>query len=130
MMEVFFKKVAEVSPRFQTPMFAILLQSGWAVILILFWGTFNRLISYVVFTDWIFFGLTGAAVFVLRKRKPDLPRPYKTIGYPFTPLLFVAVSFWFVINTLIEQPLQACAGLAFLALGVPIYYYWKRKYKR
>ena len=126
---VFFKKVAEVHPRFQTPMFAILLQSGWAVVLILFWGTFNKLISYVVFTDWIFFGLTGAAVFILRRRRPDAHRPYKTIGYPFTPLLFVAISLWFVVNTLVDQPVQAWAGLGFLALGVPVYYYWKLKYQ-
>lgn len=124
---LFFKKVAEVHPRFQTPALAIILQTCWAIALILFWGTFNEVISYVVFTDWIFFGLTGAAVFVLRKRRPDIDRPYRTFGYPLTPLLFVGISCWFVVNTLIDQPAQAFAGLGFLALGVPVYYYWKNK---
>lgn len=127
---LFFRKVAELHPRFQTPMFAILLQSAWALILILFWGTFNELISYVVFTDWIFFGLTAGCVFVLRKRQPHATRPYRTIGYPFTPLVFIATTIWFVGNTLIEKPVQAWAGLAMLSLGVPVYYYWKKKYQK
>jgi APA family basic amino acid/polyamine antiporter len=124
---LFFQRVAQLHPRFGTPVFAIVLQSSWALILVLFWGTFNELISYVVFTDWVFFGLTGAAVLVLRKRRPDMDRPYRTLGYPFTPMLFVGVSFWFVISTLIEKPLQAWIGVAFLGMGVPVYYYWRRK---
>jgi len=126
---VFFKKVAEVHPRYRTPAAAILIQSSWAVVLILFWGTFDRLISYVVFTDWIFFGLTAASVFVFRKRRPNADRPYKTLGYPFTPLLFLVIALWFIINTLIEKPEQAWAGLGFLALGVPVYLYWKNARK-
>ncbi len=125
---LFFRSVAGVHPRFRTPAGAILLQSAWAVVLILFWQTFDRLISYVVFTDWIFFGLTGAAVMVLRRRLPAAPRPYRTLGYPLTPLLFVGVSLWFVVNTLITSPAQAWAGLAFLAAGVPVYFIWKRRH--
>jgi APA family basic amino acid/polyamine antiporter len=124
---IFFKKVSEIHPRFQTPVFAILLQSSWALILILFWGTFSELISYVVFTDWIFFGLTALAVIVLRRTRPEATRPYKTFGYPITPLVFVGTSVWFVINTLIDKPVQAWAGLAFLSIGVPVYFWWKRK---
>jgi len=127
---LFFSRVAEVHPRYRTPMFAILFQSIWASVLILFWGTFENLISYVVFTDWIFFGLAAAAVFVLRRKFPGAERPYRTLGYPVTPLFFVCVSTWFVANTLIERPAQAWAGLLFLALGVPVYYYWKRKASR
>jgi APA family basic amino acid/polyamine antiporter len=124
---LFFRKVAELHPRYHTPAFAILLQSAWAAILILFWGTFSDVISYVVFTDWIFFGMAGAAVFVLRKKDPHRQRPYKTWGYPITPLIFVSVSLWFVVNTLIERPLQAWAGLVLLGLGIPVYHYWRRK---
>lgn len=127
---LFFRLVAEIHPRFRTPIYAILIQSGWAFVLILFWGTFNEVISYVVFTDWVFFGLTGAAVFVLRKRKPDAKRPYRTWGYPFTPALFVGIAGWFVFNTLLDKPMQAWAGLLFLALGVPVYFYWRRREKR
>jgi APA family basic amino acid/polyamine antiporter len=124
---VFFRKVAEIHPRYRTPVYAIALQSGWAICLILFWGTFENLISYVVFTDWIFFGLAASSVFVLRKRNPDAPRPYRTLGYPYTPLFFVCLSGWFVVNTLLEKPAQAWAGLLFLGLGLPVYFSWKRK---
>ena len=124
---VFFKRVSEVHPRYRTPANAIFLQSGWAIVLILFWGTFENLISYVVFTDWIFFGLTAASVFVLRRRHPGSYRPYRTWGYPLTPLFFIALALWFVANTLIQKPGQAWAGIILLALGVPVYYYWNRR---
>jgi len=124
---VFFTKVAEVHPQFHTPAVAIIIQSVWVVVLILFWGTFDKLISYVVFTDWIFFGLTAASIFVFRKKKPNAGRPYKTFGYPFTPIFFIAIAAWFVFKTLFEKPEQAIAGLAFLALGVPVYYFWRSK---
>lgn len=121
---VFFQQIAVIHPRFNTPANAILLQSAWAIILILFWGTFENLISYVVFTDWIFFGLAAACVFILRRKLPDAPRPYRTLGYPITPLCFVLMAAWFVVDTLVEKPEQAWAGIIFLALGVPVYYYW------
>jgi APA family basic amino acid/polyamine antiporter len=124
---VFFRRVAEIHPRFGTPAFAIVFQSLWAAVLVLFWGTFENLISYVVFTDWIFFALAGASVIVLRRRMPDAPRPYRVPGYPWVPLFFVATSAWFVATTLVAKPAQAWAGLAFLGLGVPIYYFWKRR---
>ena len=124
---LFFKSVAAVHPRFHTPAWAIILQTVWGIVLILFWGTFEELISYVVFSDWIFFGLAGAGVFVLRRKRPHAHRPYRTLGYPLTPLLFVSFAAWFVLMTLIEKPAQAAAGLLFLALGVPVYFYWKRK---
>lgn len=124
---VFFKKVAEVHPRFGTPVFAIVLQSLWAIVLILFWGTFESLISYVVFTDWIFFALAAFSVFLFRRRKPEAERPYRTLGYPITPLFFVVISSLFVIYTLFEKPAEALAGLAFLILGVPVYHLWRKR---
>ncbi len=122
---VFFRSVAAVHPRFRTPARAILLQSGWAIVLILLWGTFESLISYVVFTDWIFFGLTAFSVFLFRHRRPDAVRPYATLGYPVTPAIFVAVAAWFVLNTLLQRPAESGVGLGFLALGVPVYYFWR-----
>ena len=127
---VFFRKVAEIHPRFHTPAFAIVFQSLWAVVLILFWGTFENLISYVVFTDYIFFALAGASVIVFRHTMPDAPRPCRVPGYPWVPLFFVGTSVWFVAMTLISKPAQAWAGLLFLGLGVPVYYAWKRGAKR
>jgi len=127
--KVFFKKVAEVHPKYQTPAYAIIYQSAWAVLLILFWGTFENLISYVVFTDAIFFALTAIAVIVLRKKLPNANRPYKTFGYPLTPVIFIALEIWFVVTIISEKPLQSLAGLGFLLLGIPAYYLWKRKAK-
>jgi APA family basic amino acid/polyamine antiporter len=124
---LFFRRVADIHPRYRTPAFAIMAQSLWAAVLVLFWGTFESLISYVVFTDWIFFALGAAAVFVLRVKQPDAERPYRVPGYPITPLFFVGVSAWFVLMTLFTKPLQALAGLVFLALGVPVYFYWRQK---
>ena len=126
---IFIKKVSEVHPRFQTPHYAIIFQSTWAIMLVLFWGTFENLISYVVFTDWIFFALTAATIFIFRRKLPDAKREYKTLGYPVTPLFFIAVAAWFVISTLIEKPEQAIAGIIMLGLGIPVFYYWKKKNK-
>lgn len=124
---VFFKRVAEIHPKYHTPMFSIIFQTVWAIVLILFWGTFESLISYVVFTDWIFFALAAASIFIFRKKRPDAERPYRTIGYPLTPLFFTVISTLFVVYTLFEKPAEAGAGILFLALGVPVYYYWRRK---
>ncbi len=124
---IFFKQVSLIHPKYNTPYYAIIFQSAWAVILILFWGTFENLISYVVFTDWIFFALTAATIFIFRRKMPDVKRDYKAFGYPFTPLFFIAIAVWFVINTLIEKPEQAIAGIIMLGLGVPVYLYWKKR---
>ena len=124
---VFFPGIARLHPRFGTPHRAIVIQSVWAILLVCYWGTFENLISYVVFTDWIFFGFAAATLFLFRKRRPDAARPYRTLGYPITPLIFIAFSGWFVVNTLFERPAQAWAGLLFLALGIPVYLFWKKR---
>jgi APA family basic amino acid/polyamine antiporter len=126
---VFFKKVAEVHPKYRTPVLAIALQSCWAIVLLLFWGTFESLISYVVFTDWIFFALTAFSIFLFRRRLPNAERPYRTLGYPFTPIFFVVISSMFVVYTFFEKPAEAIVGLGFLALGVPVYHFWKMRLK-
>lgn len=124
---LFFKKLAWVHPRFRTPVNAIVVQSIWAMILLLFWGTFEDLITYVVFTDWVFFGLTAASIFVFRVRKKDLHRPYKTLGYPVVPLIFVSITFLFVINTLLTKPVHAYAGLIFILIAFPVFYFFKKR---
>ena len=124
---LFFKKLAYVHPRFRTPVNAILVQSAWAVVLLLFWGTFEDLITYVVFTDWVFFGLTAMGIFIFRRTRKDLPRPYRTIGYPVTPLIFVAITFLFVVNALIAKPLHAWAGLILIVVALPIYAGFRRR---
>ncbi len=123
---VFFPKLAQIHPRFRVPTYAILLQTVWAVFLILS-GTFYQLITYVAFTDWIFFALAGASVFIFRRQGRSQTVGFKTPGYPFTPVFFVAISTWFVFNTLVSSPVQALAGLGLLAMGIPVYVFWKRR---
>ncbi|MCI0513177.1 amino acid permease [candidate division KSB1 bacterium] len=124
---LFFKKVAALHPRFQTPFWAIGFQSLWAMLLILFWGTFENLIAYVVFSDAIFFALAAGVVFILRVREPGREQSYRTPGYPITPLIFIGLEVWFVVTIFLQQPLQSGAGLAFVALGIPVYYFWKKR---
>lgn len=124
---IFFKKLAWVHPRFRTPVNAIITQSVWAIILLLFWGTFEDVITYVVFIDWIFFALTAFSVYLFRTTRKDIARPYKTLGYPITPAVFIVISTFFVVNTLIEKPKHAWAGLIFMAIGVIFFIYFKKK---
>jgi basic amino acid/polyamine antiporter, APA family len=123
---LFFRSAAELHPRWRTPARAILLQTVWAGVLVLAWGTFESLIAYVLFVDWIFFGLTGVAVFVMRRRR-GAPPGYEVPGYPVVPLAFIATSAWFVAATLRDRPIQAAAGAGLLALGLPVYAIWQRK---
>jgi APA family basic amino acid/polyamine antiporter len=123
---LFFRGIADLHPRWRTPARAILLQTAWAAVLVLAWGTFESLVSYVLFVDWLFFGLTGAAVFVMRRRH-GAPAQYRVPGYPLVPLAFIGMSLWFLGSTLWGQPKQALAGAGLLALGVPVYMMWKRR---
>jgi APA family basic amino acid/polyamine antiporter len=100
------------------------MQAGWACVLAAS-GTYDQLTDYVIFASWIFYGLVTSAVFVLRFRAPDLPRPYKTLGYPVVPLVFVLVAAWLVINTLLNRPIESVAGLVLIALGLPVYWYFR-----
>ena len=83
----------------------------------------------MIFASWIFYGLVTSSVFVLRRKMPDAPRPYRTLGYPVMPLVFVLVAAWLVINTLLNRPVESIAGLVLIALGLPIYFYyrWSRR---
>jgi APA family basic amino acid/polyamine antiporter len=124
---LFFRSIAKVHPVFKTPVNAIIVQSVWAVVLLLFWGTFEDLITYTVSVEWIFFTLAAAGIFIFRKKLKNIERPYKTFGYPVTPLIFISINTWFVINIVINKPLHMGIGIGFLFLGVPVYYFFKRK---
>jgi basic amino acid/polyamine antiporter, APA family len=123
---VFFRSFANVHPSFHTPIPSLVGQGTWACLLVLS-GTFNQLITYTMFASWIFYGMTAAAVIVLRKKSPDIPRSYKTWGYPVTPVIFVLFSLYLVVATMIESPRDALFGLAIILLGLPAYFYWNRK---
>jgi basic amino acid/polyamine antiporter, APA family len=122
---VFFQTLARVHPRFGTPALAILASAAWSALLALT-GTFEQLLTYVVFAGWAFYALAAASIFVYRRRRPDAPRPFRTPGYPITPLVFIAVSATIVVNTLITQPKQALLGLGIILLGTPAYLWWSK----
>lgn len=121
---VFFRALAEIHPRFGTPALAIASGAAWSILLALT-GTFEQLLTYVIFAGWIFYGLGALSIFVYRRRRPDAPRPFRVPGYPFTPAIFVLAAAAIVVNTLLTQPVQALLGLGVVALGAPAYYVWK-----
>ena len=121
---VFFQRLATVHPRFGTPAFAILTLTAWGAILAAS-GTFSQLLTYAVFTGWIFYALGALAVIVLRRTEPNAARPFRVPGYPVTPLLFVIAAVLLVINTIVTQPGISSIGLGFVALGAPAFFIWR-----
>lgn len=124
---LFFQKLAEIHPRFRTPTNAMLIQALWAILLLLFWGTFADLITYVVFMDFLFMALGAYSVILFRKRMADRERPYKTWGYPIVPWIFIVIVVAFLINTLISRPSQAIAGLVIAGLGLAVFSLFKKR---
>jgi basic amino acid/polyamine antiporter, APA family len=122
---LFFPRLAEVHPKYGTPALAIVTSCLWAILLALT-GTFEQLLTYVVFVGWIFYALGAAAVIALRIKRPNAERPFRVPGYPLTPLLFVLAAAAIVINTIIEQPGQSAIGLGMVFLGLPAYWWWQR----
>jgi APA family basic amino acid/polyamine antiporter len=123
---LFFRRFAEVSATTRVPVFAIVLQGAAAAVIALS-GTFGQILSYVVSVDFIFFGLTGAALFVFRHRNPEQPVFFKAPGHPFTTGLFVLACFATVVATVANNPINALIGYAILAAGIPACLYWQRK---
>lgn len=123
---LFFRSLAAIHPRHRTPGRSLWAQSGWAVVLTLS-GTYEQLYTYVVFAGVLFHVAAGAAVFVLRRTRPELPRPYRVWGYPVVPALFILASLILLVNTLVERPRESLWGLLFVALGLPAYAFWRRR---
>lgn len=118
---VFLPAASRVHPRYRTPHVAIVALTVWSVVLALS-GTYEQLFTYVMFSSILFSVAAGVALFVLRRTRPDAARPYRTWGYPIIPLVFVVGSAAFVVNTLLERPVESLAGLGLLALGLPVYW--------
>ncbi|MGH9399313.1 MAG: APC family permease [Thermoanaerobaculia bacterium] len=119
---LFLEPLGRVHPRWKTPVAAILLQAIWSCCLILFIGGFSQLFTYVIFGGWIFYALAVVSLIALRKKEPALPRPFRVPGYPVVPALFVAAAVAMVGNTLFARPRESLIGLAFIALGVPVFF--------
>jgi len=124
---LFFRPVAWVHPRFRTPGVSILALSVWSSVLIVLSGGYKELFTYVIFASWILYGMATAAVIVLRKKRPELHRPYRTIGYPFVPIIFVFVAILLVISTLADSPWESLKGVIIVLAGIPFYFYWKKR---
>ena len=122
---LFFRRLSEVHPRFGTPAFAVVATSAWAALLAAS-GTFEQLLTYVIFVGWMFYALSAASIFVYRRRNPHAERPYKVPGYPVTPAIFVIAAAILVVNTIATQPVRAALGLAIVLTGLPAYAIWRR----
>jgi APA family basic amino acid/polyamine antiporter len=125
---LFFRRVAEVSPRTRAPVFAILLQ-GAAAIVIALSGTYDQILSYVVSVDFLWFGLTGAALLVFRRREPEAAG-FRVPGHPVTTILFVAACWLIVLVTVWNNPVNSAVGYAILLAGIPVCLFWLYRRRR
>jgi APA family basic amino acid/polyamine antiporter len=124
---LFFRNVARIHPVYHTPGNSILALCGWAAVLV-FSGRFEELYTYVMFASWILYGMTGIAVLVLRRRRAGMPRPYRTLGYPGVPVLFVLGAAAVVWSTLVQSPRESLLGLGIIVAGLPFYFHWRRRF--
>jgi APA family basic amino acid/polyamine antiporter len=122
---VFFKRMAVIHPKWRTPAFSLIGQGIWAALLTLS-GRYDQLYTYVIYGMVLSYTLTVIGLFVLRWKRPELPRPYRCAGYPWLPAVFLLVSATWTLNTIITRPIQAFWGTAIVLAGVPGYLYWKR----
>jgi APA family basic amino acid/polyamine antiporter len=119
---LFFQGMGRVHATFRTPVPALLLQAAWSCLLVFFIGGFSQLFTYVVFGGWIFYALAVASVIALRRKDPQMARPFRVPGYPLVPALFVAAAGALVASTLVSSPRESSIGLAFISLGIPLYF--------
>jgi APA family basic amino acid/polyamine antiporter len=121
---VFFQRLAEIHPSYGTPALAVIYSSVIAIFYAAT-GTFEQLLTYVVFAGWIFYGLGAASIFVYRRKQPNARLPFRVPGYPLTPLLFILSAAAIVLNTIISQPARAVVGIVIVLIGTPAYFVWR-----
>jgi APA family basic amino acid/polyamine antiporter len=126
---VFFKRMAVIHPKWRTPAFSLIGQGIWAAVLTLS-GRYDQLYTYVIYGMVLSYTLTVIALFILRWKRPDIPRPYRCAGYPWLPAIYVLVGTAWTLNTLITRPTEAFWGTTIVLIGVPGYLYWKRSGKK
>jgi basic amino acid/polyamine antiporter, APA family len=122
---LFFRSLAKIHPKFGTPALSVVVGAIWSAVLAAS-GTYEQLLTYVVFIGWVFYALAAGCVFIYRKRQPDAARPYKVPGYPWTPGLFILAAIALVANTIVSQPVRAAVGLGIVFVGAPAYLFWRR----
>jgi APA family basic amino acid/polyamine antiporter len=121
-----FRSLSRVHPEHRTPSAALFAISAWAAVLVLS-GRYEQLFTYVIFAEWSLYAMSAVAVVVLRRKRPDLPRPYKTLGYPWVPVLFVVAAGCLLISTLMESPRESLMGLVLIFAGLPFYFRWRKQ---
>lgn len=121
---LFFARAARVDPRFRTPGFALFIQAVWSCVLVLS-GTLEQIITYSIFIAVVFWVVAAASLFTLRRKYPDMPRPYESWGYPVVPALFLLASVGILLNTLLEKPTESLLGIGLIVTGFPAYFYWR-----
>jgi len=125
---LFFRGVARVSPRFSTPSVAIWLATALGVVYVLL-NDFQQLADKFILGIWPFYALAVAGVYVLRRTRPELPRPYRTVGYPVVPALFLLASVGMVVNALVTDPVDTGVTFGIIAAGVPVFFIWQKSVK-
>jgi APA family basic amino acid/polyamine antiporter len=125
---LFFRPVAKVHPKFRTPHYSLVAQGIWASFLCLT-GTYGQLLDYTMFAVMVFYILTIIGLFVLRRTRPDAPRPYKAFGYPVLPALYILMAVFFDVVLLLYKPQYSWPGLIIVLIGIPVYLLWSRRAK-
>jgi APA family basic amino acid/polyamine antiporter len=123
---LFFRGLGRLSPRSNVPARAIVAQAAWGSVLALS-GSYDTLTDSVVFASWLFYGLSTGSLFIFRRTMPDAPRPYRALGYPVLPVIFLVVTAALLTNTFVAAPHEALRGVAVLIAGLPLYWYWSRR---
>jgi len=126
---VFFKRMAVIHPKWRTPAFSLIAQGIWAAVLTLS-GRYDQLYTYVIYGMVLSYTLTVIGMFLLRWKRPEIPRPYRCTGYPWLPAIFVIVGTAWTLNTIVTRPTEAFWGTAIVLIGVPGYLYWKRRSRK
>jgi APA family basic amino acid/polyamine antiporter len=123
---LFFKSVGELHPKYKTPIAGLMVQAVWAAVLCIS-GSYGQLLDYIIFAVLLFYILTILGLFVLRVKRPHEPRPYKALGYPFLPALYIVMAGWICIVLLRYKPQYTWPGLIIVLLGIPVYLFWSRR---
>ena len=123
---LFFKRLAEINPRYGTPVPSLVVSAALSIVLILS-GSFSQLTTLVVFSGMIFSTMVVASLFVLRRTMPNLHRPYRVWGYPVVPIVVLLLNFWLLFNSLMEDPRTSLIGLVVPVIGIPVYYWFSRR---
>ncbi len=123
---LFFKSVGKLHPRYHTPVAGLVIQVCWAAVLCLS-GSYSQLLDYIIFAVLVFYILTIVGLFVLRRKWPTAPRPYRALGYPVLPALYIVLATWISVVLLRYKPQYTWPGLVLVLLGIPVYFLWSRK---